>query len=475
MGEVTSWIKIGPRGTFAASGTLSTTLADLDEILGSALSAKPRLLIHVHGGLVNETRGREIADSMMKHYGEATRSLSLVWETGVGETLRDNVANVANTKVFKKVLSWVLSKAIGEITSDAGAKGRADGMFEQSDIERSLQSEAGVAELDAALEAAASGAIAEALAKGGPAGEARTEEKIAEELSYDIDDLRIMVDNGDEGSEPIARATMDETGSKGATLAIARFVAKVIIAVVRRYRAGTHHDPLPTAVEELLRAAYLSEIGEFAWSEMKAKATEMWIDDGPTPDLKGHVGGYILRKLEELQRRHTNLVIDIVGHSAGSIVICAMLAEIKRQSRQIQLRHVLFLAPAVRLDTFREAVMPPRAFRQFRMFTMTDDAEKADRLVGAIYPRSLLFLVSALFEDKTGVPLAGLARHILRRTAGADASFDELRRWLATDERLVLSPSAEDAVEGLRSGAARHGDFDDDMLTLSSLLFLAKA
>lgn len=475
MGERQSWIKVGPHGTFAQSGKLNSTPADIDRLLSPASTDTKRLLVHFHGGLVGESDGLKVAEAMAKHYGDAARSLSVVWETSALETLRDNIAGLADTKVFKKALSWVLTKVVQQLDGADGARGAAAGILEQPEIEQLLQNAQGVRTLDAALTAEAEGRAAGERAKGGAVAE-KTEEQLAEDLALDITDLVDLVDRGEAGAEPILRQIEPEASARGSTTAaLALFIARVVIAVLRRFRASTHHDPLPTAVEELLRAAYLAEVGAFAWNEMKRKAKEMWIDDGATPDGTGHVGGYILRRLEQLQQSRPDVTLDVVGHSAGSIVICAMLQAIKEQRREIRLRNVLFLAPAVRLDVFKAAVTNPLPFERFRLFTMTDDAEKADRLVGTIYPRSLLFLVSGLFEDTPGTPLAGLARHIIARTAAAGADYDEVRRWLAAGDRLVFSPSADGAPEGLRSRAARHGDFDDDEPTLASLLFLARA
>ncbi len=473
MRESQSWIKIGSKGTFAPTGNLCSSAQEIDELLGPALATKSHLLIHFHGGLVDEARGLEIAKGMASLYGDAACSLSLIWETGVLETFRDNIAGAADTKVFKKALSWVLAKTMPELGGPRSARGGGAAPADQAQIEALLQTESGIDTLDALLTSEANDAVAMSRAKGGSVGE-KTEEQFAEDLTYDIDDLRSLLESSAPGSEPILRQTEDETGARGGAATIALFLAKVIFAVVKRFRTGTDHDPLPTAVEELLRAAYLAEIGAFAWSEIKEKAKNMWIDDGPAPSEKGHVGGYMLRRLEALQKARPEVTIDLVGHSAGSIVICAMLAAIKEQKRAIKIRNVVFLAPAARLDIFKATVTAPAPFDRFRLFTMTDGAEKSDKLVGPIYPRSLLFLVSGVFEDKPDTPLVGMARHITERTSSADASYDDVRHWLAADCRLILSPSADEAPDGLRTKAAHHGDFDTDPATLASLLFLAR-
>jgi hypothetical protein len=471
MGAGPIWIKVGPQGTFERSGTVATTPSDIDVLLGPALHNTKRLLIHVHGGLVNEASGLATADAMARHYGETARSIGLVWETGIWETVGQTLADVTQTRVFKKTLSWIIAKAMPGLGAGDGARGHGVDVTDASDIEARLDTEDDIEALDRALAKKVDEA-AEAGARGSDDFSA-TEEELAEKFEFDIDELKVLLDSGAPGSEPILDQSEQGGQARGTGAGVALFLARVVIRVIGRYLEGTHHDPLPTAVEELLRAAYLAKIGGFAWSEMKDKAATMWRDDRPAPDKTARVGVYILRHLETLQAARPEVTIDLVGHSAGSIVICAMLDAIRTQARAIKLRNVLFLAPAVRLDTFRDAIPDSPAFTRFRLFTMTDAAEKADRLVGVLYPRSLLFLVSGLFEDRPGTALAGLARHITARTSAANDAFDQVRSWLGEQDRLVLSPSADGVAEGLRCRALKHGDFDNEPETLASLRYLA--
>ena len=48
-------------------------------------------------------------------------------------------------------------------------------------------------------------------------------------------------------------------------------------------------------------------------------------------------------------------------------------------------------------------------FKKFRMFTMTDELEKEDDCK-AIYPASLLYLISGILEDRDDTPIAGMMR-----------------------------------------------------------------
>jgi hypothetical protein len=73
----------------------------------------------------------------------------------------------------------------------------------------------------------------------------------------------------------------------------------------------------------------------------------------------------------------------------------------KQQMPKIEL---VFLAPAVRVSLFADALTTGGPLiSSFRSFTMSDALERADPVLGAgngfIYPSSLLYLVSGLFEE----------------------------------------------------------------------------
>jgi hypothetical protein len=471
------WINLGADGTFALRGKLSNTAADVDYLLGDALSGASRLVIFFHGGLVSEASGLASAQRMAGNYGTTAASIGIIWQTGLGETFRDNLLAITATKIFKKTLSWVLAKA--GVGDDTGARGSGGGPLDAAEIEAMLETPEGAAALDRALSAQADAAKSIASARSSGLDDLDAE-AIARDLEYDFaadSSLPDLIYEGAPGAQPIRRKLDLEEGARGLTATeVALFIGKIVVAVVRRYRSGTAHDALPTAVEELLRAAYLADIGKFTWDAMKTKAQRMWTDDGTVPGDTGHGGGYVLRRLEALQAARPDMIIDVVGHSAGSIAICEMLAAIEADRRRIRLRNIIFLAPAVRLDLFTLWIRRgPQIFKRFRMFTMTDAAEKEDRVGGSIYPRSLLYLVSGCFEDRPDAGIVGMDRFLRQAMTSAGRDYDDVRGWLQAATRLVYSPSAASAAQGLQTSALHHGDFDDDPATLASLFFMAGA
>lgn len=77
-------------------------------------------------------------------------------------------------------------------------------------------------------------------------------------------------------------------------LAIAKFVAKVVLAVIGRFRAGSDHGAYTTMVEEVLCAAYLAKGGQSIWREMKKDA------EGDTFHSPRGVGDIVLLRWKQL-------------------------------------------------------------------------------------------------------------------------------------------------------------------------------
>src|SRR5690606_11603846 len=95
-----------------------------------------------------------------------------------------------------------------------------------------------------------------------------------------------------------------DDGSKGfieVAMTLAGYLAKVVVAVIKRYIRKTDHGFYPTVVEEILRAVYVADLGEWVWGGMKDVASGMW---KPNDGLGGedmHGGRYFLAGLSALQ------------------------------------------------------------------------------------------------------------------------------------------------------------------------------
>jgi hypothetical protein len=443
-----------------------------------------RLVLYFHGGLVSEQQGRALAERLTRQYAPSPAiPVTIVWQTAPLEILKSNLQKLRDTKLFQKLLAWAIEQAAAYLgLGGGGGRGSGSELVSHEEVELLLKSEEGIVQLDQQLEAARA-------TSGGRGGSSSGDESdlVAEENNLALrlqtkiasdPELLDLIEGDEVGATSLQQQLKREPGAKGVSIAtVAFFLGKVTFAIVRRRLRGTDNGLLPTAVEELLRAAYLTELGKSIWDGIKDAADSMWRDDGEQPRVStDHVGGYLLRRLEALQKRRPEFLIDVVGHSAGAIAICHMLQAIRGQGRAITLRNVTFLAPACRLDLFADAVARNSALKaRFRMFNLSDDREKQDKLVPILYPRSLLYFVSGALEAEAGAALAGLERHLRESTSTAGSKFDDIRRWLRDEDRLVYAPSKPDAAAGLACAALTHGAFDDDKITLDSLVAIASA
>lgn len=467
-------IHVGAGGTFEASGDFTTVPEDVDTLFAQLeVSDHKALTIHFHGGLVKEGKGVEIADMMKDVYGAANNySLSLVWETGLIETFKQNLGQIYKTKLFQKLLTWVIKRAAERF---GGFNARGPGVpIPQSEIEKELTKERPFESYD--HKDTGKGA-----ARGGPISvKEENLDDVREELFAEFEEI-VQADDeiGDllrekDEVEPI------DTSKRGIWTAakVAARLAKITYRVIRRHVRDRDHGFYPTVVEEILREYYLADLGAWVWGNMKSKAQAMWLPNDHLIGEEKRVGTYVLDAIAKLQVKR-EIKINLVGHSAGSIVICHLLNAAANRHPGVKFNQVVFLAPAVRSDlALREVAAQPARFADFRQFTMADSYERDDNLVPGIYTRSLLYFISGVLEpDMVDQPIAGLMRHATREKPFDKGPAKDWADFALASGRTVLSDSSvldPDASADRRSTSRKHGDFDNDIVTQESLTHLLR-
>jgi hypothetical protein len=102
----------------------------------------------------------------------------------------------------------------------------------------------------------------------------------------------------------------------------------------------------------------------------------------------------------------------------------------------------------------------------FRMFGLKDELERGYWEVPLLYPASLLYMVSGLFEEtEVDMPIVGMQRYFAGVKPYDKPDLRQVAEWIGA--RSVWSRS-EGAI-GLNSGAERHGGFDEDVAARESL------
>lgn len=466
------FVNIGPDGTFKPSGAVQTGPEDVDAILEGVRSHAPgKVAIHFHGGLVKEAKGLALAGRIIPTYEQAgAYPITVVWETGLIETVTRNLDTVNKTKLFNKLVNYAIRHAAKWLGASVGAKGPGQPMS-MAEIEAARASDGEMQQMDVSAKGAG-GVQTEADVE---AIEPEIELEVQADLEADPEIATLLETDGPDRQaiDDGVLEDVDADGQKGvlSTVTAAKIVVRVVSKTLKRFTSNRDHGVIPTVVEEVLREAYLAQVGEWIWSGMKTAAEDMWKPNGGPIDQSSHAGTYLLEGLAKLQAERPDLKIDLIGHSAGSIAIAHMLGAAADRHPEFHVRNLILLAPAASADVFERGIRANEAlFDAFRMFTMEDALECKDHLVRGVYPRSLLYLISGILDGEADSPVVGLRRHTDGRAPYDGAPFIQVSQFLAQPEnRLVLSKTRDDAGEGLRTSSARHGDFDDDAHTLASL------
>jgi len=156
--------------------------------------------------------------------------------------------------------------------------------------------------------------------------------------------------------------------------------------------------------------------------------------------------------------------VTLGGHSAGAIWVGETLRAWQRQQSDFRVDHVVLLAPACRVDYFKEAIAPHVIAGRVSMLTifqLTDELERDDD-VARIYGKSLLYYVSnACEEAEGGTPLLGMRKFNDQWQGERDRMGARLKLYTAT-------------VDQAHCRATSHGGFDNDVATMNTLLEIAR-
>jgi len=129
----------------------------------------------------------------------------------------------------------------------------------------------------------------------------------------------------------------------------------------------------------------------------------------------------------------------------------------------ISIDRLIFLLPACTDSLFAETLARHAAvplFDEFSMFALSDPLEAGYWEAPPLYPRSLLYMVSGLFEDEADQPLVGMERYATGTAVYEGGDVQAVRAFVTVpSERSVWS--CADHGLGLASDAIKHGGFDE--------------
>lgn len=504
-----------------------SAVTEVERVMNLASAAAPSngLVIHFHGGLVSKDYALpNIVGPLTEVYQAAEAyPIFFIWESGFREAIWNNKADLVDDPAFrelvKKVSEWTLKKI--SFTGAFSFKGEGGQQIENIDLFReefdkwfnqsptapavpptettgievspgaTSKSKAATPDEDELAQQINSGldddrafkkAIAAAFnsampaeqvpTKGVGAGAGRLKKLL---LSSDaLDEMFPPEEGAIEASEKV------KTRNVFSWINVAKFVAKVVIAVIKRFKSDRDHGLYCTVVEEVLRSAYGDLIGAAIWNQMKKDTLDSFADGTDTCGLA------VVNKLKNLETEKSAFnKITLVGHSTGAIYICNFLDMAKKVGLKTPIQ-VIFLAPAVTCGRFAQAIDDHghERLKSFRMFAMRDERETKDEMLKPLYTRSLLYFVSGLLEGETedgswksilDMPLVGMARYYeMPKVFGDDQGVAKIKDFFSNCASRVVWSQTIDRASGLNSDAARHGDFDNDDATLKSVSAIVK-
>ncbi len=451
------------------------TLGETDETdvrnLVRGLADTPRVVLHIHGGLVNRQQALAKAGELLPFYMESgIYPVFIVWETGMLETIRNNLGEIDREPLYSallhKLLQWVLG--LGRGTESARSTGPLlPSDFEVQDALAARQDQrvpfvdappfdslplmskklSSAFEADLRADVRYQAVSREFLRSGNL-------DRVAPGLSPEIrEQLR---------AEPGARGVLDG-------FSLTRTVA-VLTRVLRRLAAGRGHGMYATVVEELLHELYLAKAGRTIWEWIKRDSAQTF-QKAEGQEARG--GWLLVDLLGELLREHRRLPrLSIVAHSAGSVYACNMLRYLfEARERlvdpiagELVIRDLIFLAPACDFKLFAEVLtLQERAslFEQIRLFALGDELEAGYWEIPGLYPRSLLYLVSGICEAESDTPLLGMERFHRREEVYQGPEIEQVRQYFADVGNSRPIWSEDDRGPGRKSDAQRHSELDD--------------
>ncbi len=478
-------------------GVLADTSEDDVRALVADLKNASKLVIHLHGGLVSKSSALATAERLVPVYQAAgARPVFMVWESGLLETVRNNLREINQEEIFKILVKRVMKYAVGKLTDAVG--GKASGQlalpnditvakeFKKREVEQepfeSVKASPALQDLYDAERKKFEDSLAadpdfqkelQAIVNGATPENEKKETSKGITIAHRKSSRTLM---SPEVVDELVEESREKEG-KG-LLATAKAVAKagkILWRVIRRHRDGRDHGLYATVVEEVFREFYIANIGTAVWGLMKTDTADTFGNFGGQP-VRG--GWFLIQELGKLLKDGHQLEVSVVGHSCGCIYASNLLKHLDWARRNdahplpkdFKLKNLIFLAPACSFAQFDEALSLHRQsplFDHFRMFALNDKLESGYWEVPLVYPRSLLYLVSGAFETEGDsgaydLPLLGMERYYTAKQVYQQPEIERLRQFLSeTADRRAEIWSEEERGNGLSSDAIEHGGFDE--------------
>jgi hypothetical protein len=107
-------------------GALEDTSPDDVRALVAELKNASKVVIHLHDGLIKKSNALGKAECLRPAYETAgARPVFLVWESGLIETVQNNLREIEKEKILRFIVKRVLKYAVGKLSDVDGFKASA--------------------------------------------------------------------------------------------------------------------------------------------------------------------------------------------------------------------------------------------------------------------------------------------------------------------------------------------------------------
>lgn len=511
---------IHSKGGKIGRGT-DTSAKDIDNLLELFLtSGSGKLVIHFHGGLVKKATGLATAKRLHDFYVTDAFPIFYVWESGVWETIRNNLRELADEPVFKQLVRKLLQYTLERLSGQSGGRSILPGSIDVQEVTEVVnnfwispskdtipyrdfqpkEDDAGtrsanlfINEGDIQADLESDDDFRRAL---GTLPDLKSSTRSAMGVSAQEEHRTTF-------SETLAIQLSDDPGIRGiiSWFKVASLVTRILKAVLKRYLEGRDHGLYATVVEEIARGVKLGGSGLNEWGQaLQWNRMKKDVSDAFGSDVDRYAGTALIERLRRAIEAGERIDrITLIGHSTGAIYIAEWL-EAAADAINVKF-DVVFLAPAITYERFAKCLAKSSdRIRSFRSFAMIDDLERDDQIWGDdtelgesadlrrfVYPSSLLYLVSGILESDIGEdgssidspdkPLLGMERFYAITKVYKASDFpevQEVRNWLKQQPNSLVWSITKDQSDGLNSACIDHGAFDDDQETLASVRVILK-
>lgn len=481
---------------------------DVSRILENFIkSRKEHLLVYFHGGLVNKKNAEEQVSNTLFHTFNkpSIYPIFFIWETGIQETVKNNLSDgtlfsliksdfedLFNNRLARIIKEKLSQYVVSKLKEEEGLKGLKLKLESREDIHNTIEKyETSLNEEDSPKikEPFVDVFIPEEVTLVSKLQENQLEKDLKQDLGVansikqiirsteseeGIKNTTVFGDNYfDEFEKEIRKEIKENEGTRGilstkALLKLSMKAIKVFSRVISRFKNGTDHGVYPTVIEEMFREFYVGYAGTKIWQMIKGDAEKAFgkEEESINPYLYGGLSFVELLK-EKIQHLDYNPSVNFVGHSAGSVFIYHMLSSISNKSFSENFKvNLLLMAPACTSDLFSTLVERYWSrVNNFRVYNLYDEYEITDKMLGYLYPRSILYFVSGLLEENVSEPILGMERYYQN-------DFRKIRNLnLKPKIKLFYSQNRDSFVwlpniteKGEIQGPITHGGFDDTFM-----------